>query len=79
MHVAFGRIHGMSTRKGQVVQLSEVLDEAKERASAKVKEKYGFEPSQQWPRSAVHGALMSSLPMTACWHFAISVIILERP
>ncbi|WP_163999395.1 arginine--tRNA ligase [Pyxidicoccus caerfyrddinensis] len=38
VHVAFGRIHGMSTRKGQVVQLSEVLDEAKERASAKVKE-----------------------------------------
>jgi arginyl-tRNA synthetase len=37
-HVAFGRIHGMSTRKGQVVQLSEVLDEAKERASAKVRE-----------------------------------------
>jgi arginyl-tRNA synthetase len=28
----------MSTRKGQVVQLSEVLDEAKERASAKVRE-----------------------------------------
>ncbi|NMO16732.1 arginine--tRNA ligase [Pyxidicoccus fallax] len=38
VHVAFGRIHGMSTRKGQVVQLNDVLDEAKERASAKVRE-----------------------------------------
>ncbi|MCE9673668.1 arginine--tRNA ligase [Myxococcus stipitatus] len=38
VHVAFGRIHGMSTRKGQVVQLNQVLDEAKERASVKVKE-----------------------------------------
>ncbi|WP_163870522.1 arginine--tRNA ligase [Myxococcus eversor] len=38
VHVAFGRIHGMSTRKGQVVQLNDVLDEAKERASVKVKE-----------------------------------------
>lgn len=38
VHVPFGRIHGMSTRKGQVVQLNEVLDEAKERAAAKVRE-----------------------------------------
>ncbi|WP_338865887.1 arginine--tRNA ligase [Myxococcus stipitatus] len=38
VHVAFGRIHGMSTRKGQVVQLNDVLDEAKDRAAAKVKE-----------------------------------------
>ena len=38
VHVAFGRIHGMSTRKGQVVQLNDVLDEAKERAAAKVRE-----------------------------------------
>ncbi|HZI11690.1 MAG TPA: arginine--tRNA ligase [Myxococcus sp.] len=38
VHVAFGRIHGMSTRKGQVVQLNDVLDEARERAAAKVRE-----------------------------------------
>ncbi|RKH55026.1 arginine--tRNA ligase [Corallococcus llansteffanensis] len=31
IHVPFGRIHGMSTRKGQVVELDQVLDEAKER------------------------------------------------
>ncbi len=38
VHVAFGRIHGMSTRKGQVVQLNDVLDEARDRVSVKVKE-----------------------------------------
>lgn len=38
VHVAFGRIHGMSTRKGQVVQLNDVLDEAKELAAVKVRE-----------------------------------------
>ncbi|NOJ82408.1 arginine--tRNA ligase [Myxococcus xanthus] len=38
VHVAFGRIHGMSTRKGQVVQLNDVLDEARERVSVKVRE-----------------------------------------
>lgn len=37
VHVPFGRIHGMSTRKGQVVQLNDVLDEAKERAAVIVK------------------------------------------
>lgn len=37
IHVPFGRIHGMSTRKGQVVQLDEVLDEAHERAAAIVR------------------------------------------
>jgi arginyl-tRNA synthetase len=37
-HVAFGRVHGMSTRKGQLRLLSEVLDEAKARALDKVRE-----------------------------------------
>ncbi|MCL2012484.1 MAG: arginine--tRNA ligase [Cystobacterineae bacterium] len=37
-HVPFGRVHGMSTRKGQLHLLSEVLDEAKTRALEKVKE-----------------------------------------
>ena len=37
-HAYFGRIHGMSTRKGNVVFLSDVLDEAKERAVAKMRE-----------------------------------------
>jgi arginyl-tRNA synthetase len=31
-HVAFGRIHGMSTRRGNIVFLDEVLDEAEEKA-----------------------------------------------
>lgn len=35
-HVAFGRVHGMSTRKGQVVLLNDVVDEAKNRALEKV-------------------------------------------
>ena len=36
VHVNFGRIHGMSTRKGQVVMLTDVLDEARSRALEKV-------------------------------------------
>lgn len=31
-HVKFGRIHGMSTRKGEAVFLKDILDEACERA-----------------------------------------------
>lgn len=31
-HIRFGRIIGMSTRKGEVVFLEDVLEEAKERA-----------------------------------------------
>ena len=38
VHVNFGRIQGMSTRKGQVVLLNDVLDEAKSRALEKVLE-----------------------------------------
>jgi arginyl-tRNA synthetase len=37
VHVSFGRIHGMSTRKGQIVLLDEVVDEARERALEKVR------------------------------------------
>lgn len=36
-HVAFGRIHGMSTRRGQITLLTDVLDEARDRALEKVK------------------------------------------
>lgn len=36
IHVGFGRLQGMSTRKGQVVLLEDVLDEAKSRAKEKV-------------------------------------------
>ncbi|MFL5320057.1 MAG: arginine--tRNA ligase [Myxococcaceae bacterium] len=36
-HVNFGRIGGMSTRKGQIVLLTDVLDEAKNRAMEKVR------------------------------------------
>lgn len=35
-HVHFGRVHGMSTRKGNVVFLDEVLDEARDRAREKM-------------------------------------------
>jgi arginyl-tRNA synthetase len=38
LHVAFGRVHGMSTRRGNVVLLEDVLDEAKARAREKVLE-----------------------------------------
>ena len=38
LHVNFGRVHGMSTRQGNVVLLSQVLDEAKARAMEKVQE-----------------------------------------
>jgi arginyl-tRNA synthetase len=38
LHIAFGRIAGMSTRKGEVVLLSDVLDEARDRALEKVRE-----------------------------------------
>jgi arginyl-tRNA synthetase len=38
LHVAFGRIAGMSTRRGEVVLLSDVLDEARDRALEKVRE-----------------------------------------
>ena len=31
-HVNFGRVHGMSTRQGNVVLLTDVLDEARARA-----------------------------------------------
>ncbi len=36
VHVGFGRVHGMSTRKGQLVLLQDVLEEAKNRAKEKV-------------------------------------------
>lgn len=38
VHVHFGRIQGMSTRKGTVVFLDEVLDEARDRATEKMAE-----------------------------------------
>lgn len=41
IHVHFGRVQGMSTRKGNVVFLEEVLDEAKERALEKMRETTG--------------------------------------
>ncbi|WNG16742.1 arginine--tRNA ligase [Cystobacter fuscus] len=37
VHVNFGRVHGMSTRQGNVVLLTDVLDEARTRALALVK------------------------------------------
>ena len=37
-HVYFGRIQGMSTRRGTVVYLDEVLDEARDRALEKMKD-----------------------------------------
>jgi arginyl-tRNA synthetase len=38
IHVGFGRVQGMSTRRGQVVLLQDVLDEARARALEKVTE-----------------------------------------
>ncbi|HME91827.1 MAG TPA: arginine--tRNA ligase [Myxococcaceae bacterium] len=38
VHVGFGRVHGMSTRRGQIVLLEDVLNEAKARALEKVSE-----------------------------------------
>jgi arginyl-tRNA synthetase len=38
VHVGFGRVHGMSTRKGQIVLLDDVLNEAKNLALEKVLE-----------------------------------------
>jgi len=37
-HIKFGHIQGLSTRKGEMVFLEDVLDEAKERANAKIEE-----------------------------------------
>jgi arginyl-tRNA synthetase len=38
VHTYFGRVQGMSTRKGEVVMLNDVLDQAKALAQAKVQE-----------------------------------------
>jgi arginyl-tRNA synthetase len=38
VHVKFGHVHGMSTRRGEVVLLTEVLDEAAAKAREKVEE-----------------------------------------
>jgi arginyl-tRNA synthetase len=38
VHVAFGRVHGMSTRRGNLKLLGEVLDEAQQRALVRVLE-----------------------------------------
>ncbi len=37
-HIKFGHIQGLSTRRGEIVLLEEVLDEAKERAREKIEE-----------------------------------------
>ena len=44
-HVKFGRIRGMSTRKGQVVFIKDILDEAKLR----MQEKQAHAPSKIKP------------------------------
>jgi len=38
VHINFGRVHGMSTRGGNIVLLTQVIDEAKARALEKVQE-----------------------------------------
>jgi arginyl-tRNA synthetase len=38
VHVKFGHVHGMSTRKGEVVLLEDVLDEAAAKATDKIEE-----------------------------------------
>jgi arginyl-tRNA synthetase len=63
VHVPFGRIHGMSTRKGQVVQLDEVLDEAKERAAAVVS------------RNAQEGRLQTENPGSLAEQIGLGAII----
>ena len=39
VHIRFGRVEGMSTRKGQVVFLKDILDEAQHRVLDTMKEK----------------------------------------
>ncbi|MEL7370254.1 MAG: arginine--tRNA ligase [Myxococcota bacterium] len=43
-HVTFGRVHGMATRKGQVVFLDEVLDQAVDKARAICKQSDRLDP-----------------------------------
>jgi len=38
VHVKFGHVHGMSTRRGEVVLLEDVLDEARQKAAEKIEE-----------------------------------------
>ena len=39
VHIQFGRIEGMSTRKGEVIFLRDILDEAKSRMMKTLQEK----------------------------------------
>ena len=45
-HVPFGRVHGMSTRRGQIVFLDEVLEEAVEKARAACEASDKIEPAR---------------------------------